>query len=129
MLRRREPANFWQSVTGSLKWDESAQAAARRELREETGLDLEPFDQQQSNTFEILPAWRNRYAPDVLTNLEHVFTVMCPEQFRPVLNAGEHVDFQWSSQAEALDQASSYTNRDAIEKYVPPEKSSRGNSQ
>ena len=87
MLHRREPVNFWQSVTGSLEWGESAQAAARRELREETGLDMEPVDQQHSNTFEILPAWRNRYAPDVLTNIEHVFTVVCPEQFRPALNA------------------------------------------
>ena len=43
MLRRRAPAGFWQSVTGSLRWDEHDPAvAARRELREETGLEAGP---------------------------------------------------------------------------------------
>ena len=31
MLRRHEPADFWQSVTGSLRWGESAAEAAARE--------------------------------------------------------------------------------------------------
>lgn len=118
MLCRREPPDFWQSVTGSLEWGESPRAAARRELREETGLGLEPVDQHHSNTFKILPAWRDRYAPGTTTNLEHVFTAICPEPFRPVINADEHVEFQWLSRAEALEMTSSYTNRDAIEKYV-----------
>lgn len=39
VLRRRQPPDFWQSVTGSLRWDEADPLdAARRELREETGL-------------------------------------------------------------------------------------------
>jgi len=37
LLRRRQPADFWQSVTGSLEWGESTAQAARRELAEETG--------------------------------------------------------------------------------------------
>ena len=38
VLRRRQPPDFWQSVTGSLRWDETDPLdAARRELREETG--------------------------------------------------------------------------------------------
>ena len=36
MLRRVEPSDFWQSVTGSLEWDESPMGAACRELVEET---------------------------------------------------------------------------------------------
>ena len=40
VLLRRQPPDFWQSVTGSLRWDETHPLdAARRELREETGLD------------------------------------------------------------------------------------------
>jgi len=36
-LRRRQPPDFWQSVTGSLRWDETDPLdAARRELFEET---------------------------------------------------------------------------------------------
>lgn len=118
VLRRREPPDFWQSVTGALEWDESPQAAARRELWEETGLDRDPVDCHHSNTFAILPAWRVRYAPDTTTNLEHVFTVNCSEPFRPILNAAEHVECQWLPRADALEKVSSYTNRNAIENYV-----------
>ena len=39
LLQRREPPDFWQSVTGSLEPGESAIDAARRELLEETGID------------------------------------------------------------------------------------------
>ena len=38
-LLRREPAGFWQSVTGSLLENETPLKAALREVREETGLD------------------------------------------------------------------------------------------
>ncbi|MCB1768958.1 MAG: NUDIX domain-containing protein, partial [Candidatus Competibacteraceae bacterium] len=39
VLRRRQPPDFWQSVTGSLRWEETDPLeAARRELFEETGL-------------------------------------------------------------------------------------------
>jgi 8-oxo-dGTP pyrophosphatase MutT (NUDIX family) len=40
MLRRKaDRGGFWQSVSGHLERDESADAAARREVREETGLE------------------------------------------------------------------------------------------
>ncbi len=38
LLRRSQPFEFWQSVTGSLGDGESPDAAAVRELFEETGL-------------------------------------------------------------------------------------------
>ena len=39
-LERQQPAGYWQSVTGSLHWDEEPRQAALRELREETGLEV-----------------------------------------------------------------------------------------
>lgn len=119
MLRRVEPPDFWQSVTGSLRWGETAAAAARRELHEETGIDREPLDCGLSNRFPILPAWRRRYAPDVTTNLEHVFRVECPVLPAVTLNPQEHNSYRWLSCEEAAALAASWTNREALLRFVP----------
>lgn len=119
LLQRRQPADFWQSVTGSLKRDESPLAAARRELREETGLDVAVHDCRQSHTFDILPAWRARYAPGTTRNREHVFTAPCGGRPEIRLNPDEHRAYCWLPRAAAAVQASSRTNRDAILEHVP----------
>lgn len=119
MLRRRSPEHFWQSVTGSLEWGETPGAAARRELLEETGLAATGLeDCHRVNRFPIVPPWRKRYAPDVDENVEHVFALLLPHSQRVCLNAAEHVEYRWASKSEALDLASSWTNREAIRKLV-----------
>jgi len=118
MLRRVDPPGFWQSVTGSLRWGESAAAAARRELQEETGINRETLDCGLSNRFPILPDWRRRYAPDVTTNLEHVFRVECPERPAVTLNPLEHDSYRWLPCEEAAALAASWTNREALLRFV-----------
>lgn len=116
LLRRRQPADYWQSVTGSLKWDEEPTQAAARELLEETGLQagdaLEACGVE--NHFPIIPAWRVRYAPDVEFNTEHVFRLALESPCRIRLNPAEHTEYGWFSVAQALTRASSSTNREAI---------------
>lgn len=59
---------FWQSVTGSLDAvDEPLEAAARREVAEETGIDAANpghrlTDWQLENIYAIYPTWLHRYA-------------------------------------------------------------------
>jgi dATP pyrophosphohydrolase len=118
MLQRRHPANCWQSVTGSLEQGENPPAAARRELREETGLDIAVVDCHRTSEFKILPAWRDRYAPGTETNLEHVFVACCPEQAEIELNPHEHSAYRWLPRIEAAELATFSTNRDAILEYV-----------
>lgn len=116
-LRRRQPPDFWQSVTGSLRWDETDPLdAARRELFEETGLGegLEIVDGGVVNCFPILPAWRHRYAPDALENIEYLFRVQLPERRPVTLNPAEHTEYAWLPRATAAARMTSWTNRDAI---------------
>ena len=123
LLERRQPAGYWQSVTGSLEWGESAQAAALREVREETGLDVSDVlvDCGYANRFEIIPAWRTRYAPDIQTNTEYVFRAECPHKPAVGINPAEHSRYQWLSRREALRRVSSGTNREAIAHFVTAE--------
>lgn len=117
VLLRLQPPDFWQSVTGSLRWEEADPLdAARRELREETGLggEVEVIGCGTSNRFPILPPWRHRYAPDATENVEHVFRVPLPGRPPIALNPAEHVECEWLPRAAAAARVASWTNRDAI---------------
>ncbi len=120
LIERARHAGFWQSVTGSLDYaGEPAAAAAIREVAEETGIDATApghvlRDWQRSDSYEIFPQWRHRYAPGVTRNLEHVFSLEIPAVRLVTLAPGEHIAQQWLPQAEAAALAFSHTNRDAI---------------
>ena len=113
LLERRRPQGFWQSVTGSLEWGELADAAARRELVEETGITQGVLvNLQWTQVYEILPAFGKVYAPGVTQNLEHAFSLRLPNRVPVTLT--EHVQYRWTSHGEALDTVSSSTNRAVI---------------
>ncbi len=115
LLERRRPAGFWQSVTGSLEWGEMADAAARREVLEETGI-TQGFlrNLQWTQVYEILPSFGKTYAPGIVTNLEHAFALKLLERVPVTLSATEHVRYQWSPGAAAVETVSSSTNRAVI---------------
>jgi len=115
LLERTSPAGFWQSVTGSLEWDETAEQAARRELAEETGLAADGLrDGECAQRFPILPQWRSRFAEDVESNLEHVWYLELPERVEVALNPQEHSQHVWLDFDAAIERVTSWTNRDAI---------------
>lgn len=117
LLERVRPRGFWQSVTGTLRWGETAAQAAVREVSEETGLDPAGLvDAKYTNRFPILPEWRGRYAPGVAENLEHLLYLELPEIREVTLNAEEHVAYRWMGLAEAIGTVASWTNRDALER-------------
>jgi dihydroneopterin triphosphate diphosphatase len=111
LLERRRPPGFWQSVTGSLEWGETADDAARRELIEETGI-TQGFlrNLQWTQVFEILPSFGKTYAPGITTNLEHAFALKLLERVPVTLSVKEHAQYRWASAAEAVDTVTSRTN-------------------
>ncbi len=113
LLERRKPPGFWQSVTGSLEWDETADAAARRELAEETGI-TQGFlrNLQWTQVYEILPEFGKRFAPGITRNLEHAFALKLLGRVPVTLS--EHVQYRWLPAAEAIALASSSSDRAVI---------------
>lgn len=111
LLERRRPPGFWQSVTGSLEWGETADNAARRELIEETGI-TQGFlrNLQWTQVFEILPSFGKTYAPGITTNLEHAFALKLLERVPVTLSVKEHAQYRWASAAEAVNTVTSRTN-------------------
>jgi dATP pyrophosphohydrolase len=115
LLERLRPPGFWQSVTGSMEWGESADAAARREVIEETGITQGVLvNLQWTQVYEILPAFGKVYAPGVTLNLEHAFSLRLQNRVPVTLSDAEHVQFRWVSGSEAIESASSSTNRAVI---------------
>jgi dATP pyrophosphohydrolase len=115
LLNRVKPADFWQSVTGSLAWDETPAAAAAREVREETG--LEPAGLRDSGVreaFPILPAWRDQFAPEVTENVEYLWYLEIPERVDVTLNPAEHSAYRWLPLEDAIRRVTSWTNRNAL---------------
>jgi len=123
ILRRCQPPDFWQSVTGSLRWEETNPLeTARRELFEETGLGegLSIIACNTVNRFPILPPWRRRYAPDATENTEYVFRVCLSERCPIALNPVEHSEYEWLPRTIAAHRVTSWTNQDAILALPPP---------
>jgi dATP pyrophosphohydrolase len=118
LLERALRPGYWQSVTGSLDApDEPLAHAAAREVREETGIEAAAGRLTRWNvvyTFEIYQQWRHRFAPGVIYNVEHVFTLELDSRVRVTLAPQEHIAFEWLPWREAAARCFSWSNRDAI---------------
>ena len=121
LLQRAGDSDFWQSVTGSMRWDETQpHETARREVREETGVaDFSGLaGLGYTRRFPIPPKWRHRYTPDVQENLEHAFALELADDVAVTLNPKEHSAYRWLDVRGAAVQVWSWTNREAIERVA-----------
>ncbi|MDR2364384.1 MAG: dihydroneopterin triphosphate diphosphatase [Zoogloeaceae bacterium] len=117
LLERAAHPGYWQSVTGSLEIGETPAAAALREVFEETGIVAAPErlrDWRLRQEYDIFPEWRDRYAPGVTRNTEHVFSLEISARADIRLAPEEHRAFCWLPPAEAAVRCFSQSNREAI---------------
>lgn len=119
LIRRVGGDGHWQSVTGSKDHaDEPLVWTARREVREETGIDAEApgcvlTDWGLENIYDIWPQWLHRYAPGVWRNRERVFGLQVPGGTPVVLSPREHDALQWLPWRLAADACFSASNAEA----------------
>lgn len=117
LLERVAHPGLWQSVTGSQEGGENLTTTALREVAEETGIIAAPgslLPWSLTNTYEIFPEWRHRYAPGITENTEHVFSLALPTRVPVTVRPDEHRDYCWLPWRTAADRVFSWTNRDAI---------------
>lgn len=122
VMQRNDDPEFWQSVTGTLEQGEEPSETARREVLEETSIDITTsgyhlIDCQKINTYEIRDIWKHRYPPDTVYNTEHVFAVEVANDQTVILT--EHSAYFWLDKESAMQKVWSDTNREAIALYVP----------
>lgn len=89
LVVHRVPAggSYWHGIAGGVESGESPEAAAQRELHEETGLDAVP---------------RPLAMPYAYGDIEvHTFLVDVGPDWEPVLNE-EHDEYRWCSRLDAI---------------------------
>lgn len=116
VIKRADHECFWQSVTGSLEWNEPKEQTAYRELAEETGISDYPIEYTGvRRSYEILEQWRYKFPPGVTRNYENLFFCKLPERVEITLDPDEHTEYMWLPHQEAIEKVFSWTNKLAIE--------------
>lgn len=119
LIRRTGGQEHWQSVTGSKDdLNEPVAYTARREVYEETGIDVhatdcELTDWRLENVYDIWPQWLHRYAPGVVRNRERVFGLCVPAGTPVLLSPREHDAYRWLPWQVAADACFSPSNAEA----------------
>lgn len=96
--RAPDGGGYWHTIAGGVEDDEEWEAAARRELEEETR--LVAGELRAIGEFSYTPeAWENASGPRVDV---HAFLADVPPGWEPQLDH-EHDDYRWCTRDEAIE--------------------------
>jgi dATP pyrophosphohydrolase len=99
---------YWHTIAGGVEAGERPDEAARRELHEETGLEIDRLSPAGAVTELVYslteePAERRAlYEPGVVEVHVDCFIVDAPDHWEPTLD-WEHDDYRWCAAADAAD--------------------------
>ena len=101
MLRRPDQGLWWSSVTGMVEDEETPEAAAHRELLEETGLSGQLSPLQLTHAFWVDPSLIGLPAGEPRFNQEACFQMEVPGGANVKLAPEEHTEYRWCTVEEA----------------------------
>jgi 8-oxo-dGTP pyrophosphatase MutT (NUDIX family) len=95
LVCHRAREDYWHIVAGALEEGEAPVQAARRELREETGLQADPIDLGFQQRYAVTDGVRDLFAEGTEEVVIGNFHVEAPAGWEPLLNE-EHDRYDWA---------------------------------
>ena len=120
LLMHRAEDRYWHVVAGVVEYGENVADAARRELREESGLVVaELMELGSPVTYQITPVLRERYdyPADLHAVTVYSFATRAPAGWEPTLNE-EHDEYRWCTAEEAVSLLHWPEARDAVRRLA-----------